>query len=82
MKDEDEYPGYLINKEGLRPIPKKIEAIKEAQSPQNITQLIAYLGMLYYYSKSMKNMSTLLKNYRWVRRKSVRNHEMIPKYVY
>ena len=73
MKDEVEYLGYLINKDGLRPVPRNMEAIKEAQVPQNITQLRAFLGMLNYYSKFLKNMSDLLgplhmllrKNSRW-----------------
>ena len=60
MKDEVEYLGYLINKDGLRPVPRNMEAIKEAQVPQNITKLSAYLGMLNYYSKFLKNMSDLL----------------------
>ena len=74
MKKEVEYLGYLINKEGLKPVPRKMEAITEAQTPQNTTQLRAYLGMLNYYSKFLKNMSSLLgpmhallkKNARWL----------------
>ena len=74
MKKEVEYLGYLINKEGLKPVPRKMEAITEAQTPQNTTQLRAYLGMLNYYSKFLKNMSSLLgpmhallkKNARWM----------------
>ena len=46
MKKEVEYLGYLINKEGLKPVPRKMEAITEAQIPQNTIQLRAYLGML------------------------------------
>ena len=57
MKKEVEYLGYLINKEGLKPIPRKMEAIIEAQTPQNTTQLRSYLGMLNYYSKFLKNIS-------------------------
>ena len=67
MKKEVEYLGYLINKEGLKPVP-------EAQTPQNTTQLRAYISMLNYYSKFLKNMSSLLgpmhallkKNARWL----------------
>ena len=74
MKKEVEYLGYLINNEGLKPVPRKMEAITEAQTPQNTTQLRAYLGMLNYYSKFLKNMSSLLgpmhallkKNARWL----------------
>ena len=74
MKKEVEYLGYLINKEGLKPLPKNIKTIKETPVPKDTTQLRAYLGMLNYYSKFLKNMSNLLgplhgllkKNVRWL----------------
>ena len=73
-KKELEYLGYTINKEGLKPLPTNIQTIKEAPVPKDTTQLRAYLGMLSYYSKFLKNMSNLLgslhgllkKNERWV----------------
>ena len=72
-KNEVQYLGYIINKEGLRPIESKVEAIRDAPRPTNTTQLRAYLGMLNYYGKFLKNMSNLLgpihillkKNKRW-----------------
>ena len=54
-KNEVQYLGYIINKEGLRPIESKVEAIRDAPRPTNTTQLRAYLGMLNYYGKFLKN---------------------------
>ncbi|XP_075750793.1 uncharacterized protein LOC142817623 [Rhipicephalus microplus] len=39
----------------------KVEAIREAPTPKNISELKAYLGMITFYSKFMPNMSSRLK---------------------
>ena len=54
------YLGYIINKYGLRPVEAKVDAIREAPRPTNNTQLRAYLGMLNYYGKFLRNMADLL----------------------
>lgn len=51
------YLGHRINKEGLTPVPEKVEAIQEAKPPENVTQLKAYLGLLNYYGRFLKNLS-------------------------
>ena len=59
-EDEIQYLGSIINKYGLRPVEAKVDAIREALRPTNTTQLSAYLGMLNYYGKFLKNMADLL----------------------
>ena len=46
--------------EGLRPINEKISAIVDASVPQDVTQLRAFFGLLKYYVKFLKNLSSLL----------------------
>ena len=62
------YLGYKIDAEGLHPLPEKIEAIVEAPSPTNVTQLKSYLGLLSYYSRFLPNLTfTLSPLYRLLR---------------
>ena len=45
------YLGYQIDKKGLHPLPSKLEAIKQAPWPKNVTELESFLGLLTYYRK-------------------------------
>ena len=54
------YLGYRIDAEGLHPVPEKVQALKEAPTPCNVSELKSYLGLLTYYSKFLPNVSTVL----------------------
>ena len=54
------YLGYLIDEVGLHPLQEKVKAVKEAPSPQNVSELKSYLGLLTYYSKFLPNMADVL----------------------
>ena len=45
------YLGHIIDSEGLHPLPEKVEAIHQAPTPNNVTELKSYLGLLTYYGK-------------------------------
>ena len=47
--DELEYLGYLINRKGVRPIMKKVEAIKKTDTPTTRKQLRSFIGRVNYY---------------------------------
>ena len=51
------YLGHRIDAQGLHPTRDKVEAIQQAPTPHNSTELRAYLGLLNYYSKFMPNLS-------------------------
>ncbi|XP_049886457.1 uncharacterized protein K02A2.6-like [Pectinophora gossypiella] len=51
------YLGYIINKEGIKTDPSKIEAIASIPTPSNVTELRSFLGLLNFYGKFIKNMS-------------------------
>nr|XP_037284129.1 uncharacterized protein K02A2.6-like [Rhipicephalus microplus] len=55
------YLGHIIDENGVHPCVEKVEAIREAPTPKNISELKAYLGMITFYSKFMPNMSSRLK---------------------
>jgi len=61
MKDEIEYCGHLINKDGLCKPQKKIKAVVNAPSPQTVNQLRSWLGFANYYPKFLPNFATELQ---------------------
>ena len=50
------YLGYVIDANGVRPLPEKIAAIRQAPTPKNVTELKSYLGLLTYYGKFLPNL--------------------------
>ena len=56
-----EYLGHGIDEKGIHPLAEKIEAIRKAPVPTDVSQLKSYLGLLNYYSKFMPNLSTILQ---------------------
>ena len=60
MTQSVEYLGHRLDAAGLHPTDKKVTAIKEAPRPTNVTELKAYLGLLSYYARFLKGVSTVL----------------------
>ena len=48
-RSELEYLGYWITRDGIQPISKKVEAIKNISTPTNKRQLRRFIGMVNYY---------------------------------
>ena len=59
MAPEVVYLGHCINSEGLHPTSDKVQAITLAPRPSNIGELRAFIGLVNFYGKFMKNLSTL-----------------------
>ena len=45
------YLGHHIDAKGIHPTEDKVQAIKDAPIPENVSQLRAFLGLMNYYSK-------------------------------
>ncbi|EYC13949.1 hypothetical protein Y032_0042g619 [Ancylostoma ceylanicum] len=58
-KPEIRYLGFIMDKNGRRPNPEKIEAIKSMVEPTNVGQLRAFLGTITFYSVFMPTMKDL-----------------------
>lgn len=58
---EVEYLGHKISGDGISPNPRKLDAIKRAPKPENITQLRAYLGLVNFYSKFVPHLSIKMR---------------------
>ena len=61
LKEEVEFLGHIINKDGLQPVPSKVKAITEAPAPTNVGELRSYLGMVQYYARFLPNLATELQ---------------------
>ena len=71
LLEKVEYLGHTISEKGLQPTDDKIRAIRDAPVPQNVTQLRSFLGMVNYYGKFLKDVSSKLSPlYRLLHKKS------------
>lgn len=55
---ELDFLGYLISQDGIRPIPKKVEAISKFPKPRTIAELRRFLGMVNFYRRSLVNAAS------------------------
>ena len=55
-----EYLGFLVTRQGIRPIASKVEAIQRLQRPKTLKQLRSFLGMVNYYRDMWKRRSHIL----------------------
>ena len=49
MQKGVEYLGYLLTSEGIKPQPKKVEAMERMQPPKTVKQVKQFLGMVNFY---------------------------------
>ena len=61
MQKSVTYMGCVISAEGYSPTEDKIEAMRQAPHPENTTQLRAFLGMVNYHGKFIRNLSSILQ---------------------
>ena len=60
MAESVEYMGHQINQHGISALPGKVEAITNAPKPTNVKELRSFLGLLNYYGKFIRNLSSIL----------------------
>ena len=53
--------GCVISASGISPTEETVEAIQQAPRPENLTQLRAFLGMINYHGKFIRNLSSILQ---------------------
>lgn len=59
MKPTVEYFAFVVNGDGIHSSPRKVQAIREVQVPENPTELKSFLGMVNYYRRFIPDMVTL-----------------------
>ena len=60
-KDEIEFLGYVVGKDGIKTEDSKIEKIKNFPIPRDLTKLRGFLGLAGYYRKFIRNFSDIAK---------------------
>ena len=55
-----EYLGYILTREGIKPQPKKVQAILALNPPNNVKELRHFLGMVQYYRDMWAKRSEML----------------------
>ena len=60
MKEKIVALGHVLSGKGIQPCKAKVEAIQNAPAPTNVTELRAYLGLINYYHRYLRNLSTVL----------------------
>ena len=58
---EIQYLGHILGVEGIKPVRAKTEAIKAMHPPVNPKQVRAFLGLVGYYRKFIKNFAKIAK---------------------
>ncbi len=57
---EIEYLGYLLTKEGIKPVQKKTKAVLDLQVPTILKKRRSFLGMVQFYSDMWKHHSYIV----------------------
>ena len=60
-KDSVEYLGHIIETDGVRPQPKKVEAILKLDHPRTPKQLRSFIGMVNYYRDFVRQRAHILQ---------------------
>ena len=61
MQSSVTYCAYVITGDGIQPMAAKVEAIKNAPEPKDVSQLRAFLGLLNYYHRFLPDVATVLE---------------------
>lgn len=61
LKLETAYLGHVIGKDGIKPNPDKIAAIKKYPLPKTTTEIKRFLGLLGYYRKFIPDFAKIAK---------------------
>ena len=59
MKPSVEYFAFVVDRDGIHPSPRKVQAIQEVPVPENPTDLKSFLGLINYYRRFVPDMATL-----------------------
>ena len=56
-----EYLGFLVDKDGVHKTDDKVRAVLEAKAPSNVKELQAFLGLVTFYGRFVKDLATISK---------------------
>jgi len=62
--------GHVIDKDGLKTSEKKVSCISKMPVPKNVDELKSFLGMINYYGKFIKNLSTISSTSQFIKKRN------------
>ncbi|PFX22103.1 Retrovirus-related Pol polyprotein from transposon 17.6 [Stylophora pistillata] len=62
MKPSLEYLAFMVDRDGIYPSPRKVQAIQEVPVTENPTELKSFLGLINYYRRFIPDMATLAQS--------------------
>ncbi|XP_051170097.1 uncharacterized protein LOC127287306 [Leptopilina boulardi] len=72
LRKEVTYLGHVITQDGVKPDPKKVEAVKKFPRPKTQRNIKQFLGLAGYYRKFIKDFSTIAKPLSYLLKKDVK----------
>ena len=60
-RSEITFLGHIIDGNGLRPDPSRIQAIQDFQAPTDVSKLRSFLGMINYVGRFIPNLSDIVR---------------------
>ena len=60
FRDEVQFLGHYLSKQGIRPLPERLDTIRNFPKPELVTQLRSFLGVVNYCHRFIPNVSTIL----------------------
>ena len=61
VQTEVHYLGHVIDKDGIRPNPQKLDAVRSWERPKTVTQVRSFTAFCNYYRKFVKNFAEVAK---------------------
>jgi hypothetical protein len=58
-QQEVKYLGHIVDKQGIRPDPKKVEAVQTWPVPKNVHDVRSFLGLVNYFRKFIEHYSEI-----------------------
>ena len=59
LQSETNYLGFVVNENGIKPDPKKVEAIQSITVPTSVREVRGFIGRCSYYRRFIPNFSEI-----------------------